>query len=438
MAETALYEGGKLTDWLVVLLLTGAFMFAFIDRFALSLLLDPIKHALRINDAELGLLNGVGFGLFYAALGLPLGWLADRWSRKGTILIGLAAWSLATACCGLAMTFGQLLTARIGVGAGEAGLVPASYAIIHDRFSKGRLAFATAVFQIGGFIGAGLSMLTAGLVYAFFLGGGGAAIPFINTLRPWQQTFIVAALPGIVLFAMLLFLRENRRTSPTIADKSELFADSRPRRRLYALLFIGMAGELSCSYALMSWLPAILAREMHWGPQKIGVLYGLILLVAAPTGVLMGGWLTDSLYRRRQVDSQVIVPLASALISLPLLMLIPLATAGVPLLVLAACIHFVLSLPIAVAPALIQRVTPLQNRSQISAIYVLACNVLGLGLVPVVIGFLSSLTPELPRALRMALFYTTAPADIMAIFMLYQLRRLFFTRQYDGATPALA
>ncbi len=429
---------GSLGDWLVVLLLTGVSIFAFLDRFALSLLLDPIKHALKINDAELGLLNGVGFGLFYAALGLPLGWLADRWSRKGTILIGVTIWSIATACCGLAMTFGQLLAARIGVGAGEAGLVPSSYAIIHDRFARGRLSLATAVFQIGGFLGAGLCMLTTGYVYAFFAHGGGSSIPFISGLQPWQQTFIVAAVPGIFFFGMLLLLRESRHPSAGVDGRqtSALGRSRAPPTILYALLFFGMGAEIACTYALQSWLPAILAREAHWAPQKIGLFYGSILLVVAPAGILMGGWLADTLHERGRADSHVIVPFFSACVLLPLLLLIPIASAGVHLLILAACLHFVLCLPMGVVPALIQQITPLQRRSRTSAVYVLICNVLGLGLIPVSIGFISSLTPGLPEALRMALFYTTLPADLVALMLLFRLRSVFVTWRSAPADAA--
>jgi predicted MFS family arabinose efflux permease len=89
-------------DWLVLLLLTAAMMFSYVDRFTFALLLEPIKHALHATDAQLGLINGVAFGLFFAVMGVPLGWLADRWSRKGTIMLAMSVWSAATACCGLA------------------------------------------------------------------------------------------------------------------------------------------------------------------------------------------------------------------------------------------------------------------------------------------------------------------------------------------------
>ena len=426
---------GGFADWMVVLLLSAAGMFAFVDRFVLSLLLEPIKHDLNLSDQQLGLLNGVAFGIFYAALGLPLGWLADRWSRKGTIIAGLFVWSTATAGCGFATGFFQLMLARIGVGAGEAGLVPASYAIIHDRFHKGRASLATGVFQLGGFLGVGLSILTAGYVYAFFVKGGGAAMPFVSALRPWQQTFVAAALPGPAFVLALLFLRERRRP-PTVrsAMDGDPAASGVAARlwSIYALLFIGTACILSCSYALMSWLPAILSREAGWAPQVIGLRYGLVLLFVAPAGVMTGGVAADRLPRRRGTHVRVLVPLVAAVLSLPLLLLIPFAVSGATMLALAACLHFVLALPMGAVPALIQKITPASRRSVISAIYVLACNVIGLGLGPVLIGSISDMTAGVHAGLRMAVFYTTVPEAIVAIVSLYWLRSMI------SATPATA
>lgn len=429
------HDGASLADWLVVLVLTGAAIFSFADRFVLSLLIEPIKQNLRLSDVQLGLLHGVAFGLFFAALGLPLGWLADRWSRKGTIAGGIAVWSLATAYCGYATNFAQLMAGRIAVGAGEAALVPASYAIIHDRFSKGRLNLAFAVFQIGGLVGAGLSMFSAGLVYAYFVDGRGAWLPFVAGLQPWQQTFVAAALPGIFFVIVFLLMRETRRLpSAPSPEAAAVAGSSLARVGIYALLFIGMAGLITCTYALMSWFPAILARELHWSPQKVGLYYGLTLLVVAPAGVLSGGFIADALHQRGRADSHVIVPLVAACIALPLFLLFSFAGGGTQLVVLAGCLHYVLGLPMGVVPALIQRITPVDQRSRTSAVYVLCCNVLGLGLGPVAIGWFSTLGGGSPNALRTAVSVTALIAAGMAAILLFRLRSAMLGE--DAARPA--
>ncbi|MFD2501430.1 MFS transporter [Rhizorhabdus histidinilytica] len=112
-------EKGRIRDWLVVLLLMAALILSFVDRIGLSLLVDPIRADLGISDAEIGLLQGIAFGLFFAVMGLPLGWLADRWSRKGTIMLGVGMWSVATAACGLAANFPS--SCLHGSGSGRGG-----------------------------------------------------------------------------------------------------------------------------------------------------------------------------------------------------------------------------------------------------------------------------------------------------------------------------
>ncbi len=435
MPEKNRREGPGLADWLIVFLLAGAAIFSFVDRFVLSLLTEPIKHDLGLSDVQLGLLSGVGFGLFYATLGLPLGWLADRWSRKGTIVGGIAIWSAATALCGFAANFTQLMIGRIGVGAGEAALVPSSYAIIHDRFSRGRLNLAFAVFQIGGLVGAGLAMLTAGIVYAYFVAGGGAWIPFVADLRPWQQTFVVAALPGVLFVIAFLVMKETRRLSGARSDDGVAIAnDPLARIGVYALLFVGMAGLIACSYAMMSWFPAILSRELHWSPKRIGLLYGLTLLVVAPAGVLSGGFIADALHKRGRQDSHVIVPLATACLSIPLFALFEFASGGAQLLVSAGCLHYVLGLPLGVAPALIQRITPVDRRSRTSAVYVLCCNAFGTGIGPVMIGWLSGLGAGSPHPLRTAVCVTASAAALMATILLFRLRSAMLGP--DAASPS--
>ena len=118
-------------------MLTFTYIVSFVDRTILGLLIEPIKAELSLNDTQIGLVQGMAFGVFYAVMGLPLGWLADRTSRRGLIAVGAALWCAATAACGLASTFFQLFLARIAVGVGEAALSPAAMSIISDSFPEG-------------------------------------------------------------------------------------------------------------------------------------------------------------------------------------------------------------------------------------------------------------------------------------------------------------
>ena len=128
--------------WYVVGVLTLAYVFSFIDRQILSLMVGPIQNDLGINDKQMGLLIGFSFAVFYTLFGIPLGRLADTRSRRVIISVGIAVWSVMTAGCGLARTFWQLAVMRMGVGVGEASLSPSAYSLISDYFRPERRSTA--------------------------------------------------------------------------------------------------------------------------------------------------------------------------------------------------------------------------------------------------------------------------------------------------------
>lgn len=410
-------QKGRIRDWLVVLLLMAALILSFVDRIALSLLVDPIRADLGISDAEIGLLQGIAFGLFFAVMGLPLGWLADRWTRKGTIMLGVALWSAATAACGLSSNFVQLLLARIGVGAGEAALAPASYSIVHDRFPKEQLGRAISLFQVGGVIGAGLALVITGYVYRYFSDGGGAGLPFVADLRPWQQTFVAIAAPGALFVALIALIKEPERVPGEAGEagvrgeqKLGMVAAVKARAALYVPLFLGMSGVIMTSYALVSWMPAVLGREFGWSTDEVGARYGFTVLLASPVGLLAGGWLADALVRRGAANAHVRVAALAALIGLPFALLLSVPQGPYGLLLVAAGLHFAVSMPMGVIPAFLQLATPQDARAQVSGLYVLVINVIGLGLGPTLVGALSTGMATDAGDLRSAMSLVVGPA----------------------------
>lgn len=423
-------------DWLVLLLLMTALICSYIDRFAFALLLEPIKSALGASDAALGLLNGVAFGLFFATMGLPLGRLADRWSRKGTIIIGISVWTAATALCGLAGNFLHLLVARIGVGAGEAGLTPASYSLVHDRFPRARLGVALSIYQLGSMVGAGTAFIVAGAAYQYFQAGHGASWPWIGALAPWQKTFIAVALPGLPLIALLTLMREPGKR-PRAA--TQMVHPSTPRGNLlhFIVTFLGASGGTLAIYGLTLWLPAVLAREYGWSPGQAGATYGMIVMIVGPAGLLSGGWISDFITRRRGHGAHIAIVFASIVSALPLMAAIGLTSNSTLLLILVAISHYLLALPAGVLPAYIQIETAPESRSQMSALYVFIINIVAIGIGPSLIGFISSLAPGDPTALRTAITAVSVPflagSAVILFFMLRGSKRR--DRSHIGRTP---
>jgi len=197
--------------WYAVFILLLAYILSFVDRIIMSLLVIPIQQDLGTSDAQMGLLMGFAFALFYTAIGVPIARLSDVKSRKIIVSVGIFLWSLMTAACGLAKSFFQLFLARIGVGVGEAALSPAAYSMITDFFPEEKLGRAISVYQSGGLFGGGLAFIIGGAVVSFIIGSKAISLPLIGFLQPWQIAFIVVSIPGILMALLMLTVTEPKR-----------------------------------------------------------------------------------------------------------------------------------------------------------------------------------------------------------------------------------
>ena len=200
-----------LRAWYAVAVLVLAFVFSFVDRIVIALLVEPIKADLGISDFGIGLLQGFAFALFYALLGIPIGRLSDRVSRRGIIATGIAIWSLMTAACGLARSFFGLFLARVGVGVGEATLSPAAYSMISDYFPREQLGRALGVYQSGALLGAGIAFLVGGAAVQMLSVYDGQVLPVLGEVRMWQLAFFVVGLPGLLVALLMLTVKEPAR-----------------------------------------------------------------------------------------------------------------------------------------------------------------------------------------------------------------------------------
>ena len=164
---TATAIGSRQRAWALGLLLV-IYVFNFIDRSILSILLQPIKAEFHPSDTALGLLSGIAFAAIYSTLGIPIALMADRGSRKTIVSLSLLVWSAMTALCGLATSFTQLFLARIGVGIGEAGCSPAAHSMIADSFPPERRASAFGIYSLGIPIGAAFGVFAGGWINEWF------------------------------------------------------------------------------------------------------------------------------------------------------------------------------------------------------------------------------------------------------------------------------
>ncbi|AKH43819.1 MFS family permease [Altererythrobacter atlanticus] len=196
--------------WYALTLVSAAQAMSLLDRQILSILATDIRRDLGIGDAELGLLYGTVFALFYALFSLPLGRLVDGWIRTRLLGICLCAWSFCAGLAAFANGFLLLAISRLGVGIGEGATQPAANSIIFDSFPRNRRGIGMAGLGIGLALGLGLSMTLGGIVAEWWDGlypDGDAPLGFAG----WQFAFIVASLPGFPLAYLIYTMKEPER-----------------------------------------------------------------------------------------------------------------------------------------------------------------------------------------------------------------------------------
>ncbi len=360
--------------------LVAVYTFNFIDRQILVILQESIKKEMGLSDAQLGLLSGFTFAIFYVSLGLPIARLADRGIRRDVIAISITIWSLMTAASGLARSFGQLLAARIGVGIGEAGGSPPAHAIISDYFPPKERGRALSIYSTGVYLG---------ILFGFMAGG------WINQIFGWRTAFFVVGLPGLLaaLLVRLTIIEPRRGHSEGTAT-----ADPPPRLResvallwsLRSFRYLALATGFTTfvTYGTGNFAPSFLSRSHHLGSGEIGTALGLVAGLGGIAGTYLGGHFGDRA-AGRDIRWYLWVPALSLAIGLPLRILaysLDDLRIVYPLLALAELTAMTYIGPaLAVAHGLISPAL----RAFVSAILFFVLNLIGLGLGPLSIGLMS-------------------------------------------------
>lgn len=391
-------------------LLTLAYFFSYMDRQILAILNEDIIKDLHLSDAQMGVLGGLAFAIFYAGLGLPVAWLADRGNRVRIIAIALAVWSGFTAAGGLALNFWQLLAARIGVGVGEAGSSPPSHSIISDLYPPEKRASAMAIYSLGVGLGAAFGTIIGGTVATFY---------------GWRVAMFVIGLPGLLLALVIwLVVPEPKRG---ISDAQLALTQGKPgmgegfrtllRNRAALHLIAGFTLTSMIGYGHTAFGPAYLMRS--FGLTKLQIAWGIapaaavILVVAA----IVSGRVADRLAKRHGLPVQAKMVAVLKACALPFTITFYLATTTqVALAAYFTAIAFS-TVYLGATFSLIQSEAPVRQRATWAAITLLVNNMIGLGLGPVLVGAISdALKPAYgAESLRYAMF-TFAAITPWAIF----------------------
>lgn len=363
---------------LAMLFLVGTINF--VDRQLLSVLVEPIRAEMDFSDTQFGLLTGLAFALFYAAMGVPVAMIADRWNRIRLIGIACVIWSGFTAACGLVSNFWQLALMRFGVGAGEAGGTAPSLSVIADYYPSAQRPLAIGLFTCNG-------------PFGVFVGAAFGAWAAANI--GWRGAFVVIGLVGVIVTPLLIWLvREPVRgamDSHAPADAALPFSQSLAmfvRRRSLRLVMIGSGLAAFVSYGMLNWIPAFLMRTQKMPLEAMATWFAPAAGITFGIGILGGGWLVS---HRAKISPRAYgtIPALATAVLVPTFIAALLADSwqlslALMLIPMIACTAY-----IAPALALVQNLTPPRSRATAAAVLMLMFNIVGLGLGPLFAGIVS-------------------------------------------------
>lgn len=375
--------------WYVVTLLLFVFILSYFDRFILSLVVNPIKESMGLSDFQIGLLLGPAFSLFNVAITIPLGFVADKTSRKWLLILGIVFWCTMTTMSGFAMSFLPLLLLRLGLGIGEAVVSPCSVSIISDYFKRDSRARAISVYMAGPYLGAGLAFLVGGLLVSSLQDVGHITILGVGPFAPWQTTFLLVGLPGVLFGLLMLTVKEPKRTDMVSASAQEAEKLSAVRYMLdrwkgFGVLVVGS----TCNFAMSTltfWNVPLFERVWGWDVMTIGTVTGLFYFTAGPLGTALALW--SSKFLGKQADLIGMRTLMLGLcITVPMSALYPIMPTP-ELAVIAMFFAFIgKSAATAGGPAALQMITPGEMRSRSVAIFNAIITLIGPLLGPPLIG----------------------------------------------------
>ncbi|TRW14938.1 MFS transporter [Glacieibacterium frigidum] len=369
--------GGAASANYALVLLSLVSLLNYLDRMIIAVLVEPIKRDLNLSDTQVGLVAGFAFALLYALAGLPLARIADRGSRVALVSACLVVWSAMTALTGFARNFVELFLARMAVGIGEAGCVPASHSLIGDLFPPHRRALAIGIFQAGGLIG-----------LSFGLAGAG----WLAERYGWRVALMAAGAAGLPL-ALLLFLTMNeppRAAADPAPARESAFATVRALfgHPAFVHLVVGISIGAFATYGMSQWISAFFIRSHGLGLAEVGLYGGLAGGGGGIAGAIAGG-LAMTRLRRRDERWELWLPALAYAGAWPLFAGAFLVPGTLAAFTFQFAATFVAASGGAVALAAIQSFAEPHRRATAVAIMLMLSSLIGLGVGPAAVGVVS-------------------------------------------------
>jgi MFS family permease len=414
-SRTSEQESGRVDEpradagayWMLALLWL-LYSLAFLDRYIIGMLVDPIKAGLGISDFQISLILGPAFAISYALATFPAGWAADRFQRRKVAYVGVTLWSIASMSAGFANSFIALFFARVCVGMGEAGLSPTAFAMIADRFPRNRLTTASAIFQTGIKVGSAAALGIGGILLTLAIGIGHFDI-YSFRFQPWQMVMLCVGLPGLAIGPLLFLVAEPNRTLSATAEAPALKPFLVAHRRLLIPVILGFSLASICSSATMAWVPTYIGRAFGWSPLDYGaVLSGLSILGALV--LVVKSSIVDWLFARGTRDVHVRFYCWILAISIPVSVYMFFVKDVYVFFGMLAFLQVAMISYSVYATASLSLITPYALRGRVTALFLLTINLAGSGLGALIVGALTDYVFRDQQKLGMSLALTMAVA----------------------------
>ena len=278
----------------------------FYDRQVAGAVVEPVRREFGLSDTQIGWIN-TAFTVLYGVVGLPLGRLADRVSRKKLLAIGVLVWAALTAYARWIFSYPMLVIGRLGVGVGEATCAPTATSWIGDLFPPSRRAKPLALFMLGVPVGGALSLFFSGYIAQRF---------------GWRAAMVLAAAPALVLIPVLLLLKEPQRGASeqqVSSSKSSTWEVVEHVLSIPTFLWIALSGALVnfILYAVGTFQPAFFSRIHHLSLADAGFNTGVIYAVGGVLGGIIAGVAGDAI-SRRGANGRMLLAAWTALAAAPL------------------------------------------------------------------------------------------------------------------------
>ena len=310
-----------------VAVMTLAQVFAFIDRQIPAMLVEPIKQDFNLNDSQIALLGGAAFSIFYAIMALPIGYAVDRYKRVNVLGTGIFVWSLMTTLAGLANSFGRLFGARIGVAVGEAVMAPVSVSLVSDYFPQNKQGKPMGVITAGVYLGIGATLIGGGYLIDYLTDIGGITIPGIGYFKPWQATFLLVGIPGILISIAAFMLHEPKRLGLSkMQDNSKpinIFSHLKTNKITLFPMFGGLIFMALIFYSFTFWAPSMMVRTYDLSLTEVGFTLGIITIIASILGTISSGTVVDYLRSKGHSDAPIRTGMFACIFATPAICLAP-------------------------------------------------------------------------------------------------------------------